>query len=142
MRAVGEPRPEALERALASEYATLYAQRDLDQAPLLRRVVEQHGVAALPEAMRAASGGGSMAAFVVEWVLGVQPGSEPGYSAVLWELAREASCCGQAPTCELFLALALHDHDTQWVLQPAQHPSCPTGSVWPGATAPPPVASR
>jgi hypothetical protein len=140
VRALGEHRPEALERAVAGEYATFHVLGELTQTPLLRRVVEQHGVAALPEALRAASRG-SPSEFVTTWLLAAQPGSEPGCSAITWELAREANRCGQAPTCALFLALGLHDHGTQWAGQPAQAFSCPTGVVWPGATAPRPAAS-
>lgn len=106
--AVGDDlRATRLQRALADEFVLWYTgERDASAAPLLGRIIERHGVGALPEAMRMAAGDPSLDVFLSEW-LGVSPDEDDPekmatfFQAVL-DVEREAILAGSRETYRLF----------------------------------------
>ena len=71
---------------IADEYAFFYSRGALDQTPLLKAIVDRHGVEALPDAIRSLRNASSASQFMARWL---DPQESDAYSALL-QAAREA----------------------------------------------------
>ena len=101
------------QRAVLGEYVDYYVRQDLAQTPLLRPVVEKHGVSALPEVLRSIKDQGSVFDFIDRWLFDQPPQEHGPYFEVLWHIRRQVrDCMVQEATCQLFRAL---DRDYRWM---------------------------
>ena len=110
------PSPRALhllQNAILVEYATLYAHQDATQAPILRRIVERHGVDALPEVLRSLQGPVVVSRFVARW-LSLSPSQSDIYFGTLTDIAREATTAGQEETVSL-VNLLFFENVERWL---------------------------
>ena len=110
------PAPKALhllQRAILVEYATLYAHQDATQAPILRRIVERHGVGVLPDVLADLEGPVPTSRFVARW-LSTSPSEEDAYFDNLADITREAALAEQDEAA-YFVNLLLYENAAPWV---------------------------
>jgi hypothetical protein len=94
-----------LEAAVAGEYATIYSQGDLAQAPVLRRILARHGPDALPGVLRDVAAGGSNAEFAGRWLSVSPSGRSELFLGALADIEREGTWLHQGNTVRLAMAL-------------------------------------
>lgn len=94
-----------LQAAIASEYATVYSQGDVAQAPVLRRIVERHGRDALPAVLGDVASGSSSAEFADRWLSMSRSDTDEVFLGLLSEIEREAAWLRQGNTLQLVMAL-------------------------------------
>ena len=113
-----------LQRAILAEYAALVGHEETMQAPLLRRVVERHGMEALPELLDRPDEMGSLSQFMAQW-LDLTPSDRPvAYFETILNVEREAILAGQKDTF-----LLLQRDDGQWMaLQAASYDQIRSGA--------------
>jgi len=115
LRAI-DPTPGALhplQRAILVEYATLYANQDAAQAPMLRRIIARQGSGALPEVLHSLKDPVSMSRFVARW-LSISPSTEDVYFETLSDVMREAVSAGREETV-LLVNLLLYENADRWM---------------------------
>jgi hypothetical protein len=102
-----------LQAALADEYAAWQATGDTAQAPIVGRLVDEHGPAALPEILRSLGGSSTLNSLITEW-LSLSATRQPvPYFETLLNIEREAMRSGRRET---FLLLQ-DDTKGWWVLE-------------------------
>jgi hypothetical protein len=84
-----------LQRALVDEYAVLYSQGDVDQAPILGQVIQQHDLDLLPEMLASLREPVNASAFFERW-LSVSPTSDELYLDTLVGIGGKAFVGGRA----------------------------------------------
>jgi len=97
-----------LQKAILDEYAASYSQRTLAQAPILRRVVERHGIDALPALIRSLKEMSSTSQFLAQWLFLSDPGAD--YFETVLNLGCEAIRAGRRDTFLLF-----QDYEPRWM---------------------------
>jgi hypothetical protein len=114
-----------LQRAILAEYAALVGHEKAMQAPLLRRVVERHGMEVLPELLSRPDEMGSLSQFMAQW-LDLTPSDRPvDYFETILNIEREAILAGQKDTF-----LLLQRDDRQWTaLQAASYDQIRSGAL-------------
>jgi hypothetical protein len=101
-RASASSEPNALQRAIAAEYAAWYVSQDTAQAPLLGRAIDQRGVGVLPSLFLSLRGTHITTLFLVQW-LSLGPAADQAvYFETLLNLEREAMLVGRKDTFMLF----------------------------------------
>lgn len=91
-----------LQRAIADEYAAWYGSQDMAQAPLLGRVVERHGMEALPEVFFSLKGARIYTLFMMRWIGLSEWMGEEAFFELLLTIEREAILAGRKETFLLF----------------------------------------
>jgi hypothetical protein len=87
-----------LQEALLVEYASWHVSQDPSQAPILGRIIERHGVEALPEVLRSVRETRTLTALMARWLsLDVGDGQSKYFEALL-NIEREALLVGRRET--------------------------------------------
>jgi hypothetical protein len=97
------------QKAVLAEYARFYTDGNLDNAPILRRVVDRQGVDVLPEVLRSLSNARTLSDLVAQWLS--LPASTPdAYYAILLDIARDPA----TRACQETFDLLLRQEDEGW----------------------------
>jgi hypothetical protein len=100
---------DALQRALAAEYAAWAGGALAWRAPLLGRAIEQHGTEALPRVFRSLQAGPALDVFLAEWLDVSAEKDLVAYIVALVQIETEARHAGQRETF-----LLLQDRAAWW----------------------------
>ncbi|MBN1584587.1 MAG: hypothetical protein JXA89_28025 [Anaerolineae bacterium] len=91
-----------LQRSIADEYAAWYGNQDITQAPLLRRIVDRHGMEELPRMFFSLKGTRLYSLFLIQWLgLSTRIGETAFFESLL-NIEREAILTGRKETFLLF----------------------------------------
>jgi hypothetical protein len=110
------PAPQSLhplQKAVLVEYAALQVNQDTTQPPILRRIIERHGIDVLPEVLRSLQSPVSTSRFMALW-LSISPSKGDIYFTTLADIAREAVSAGRQETAFLVDLLILENAD-RWM---------------------------
>jgi hypothetical protein len=102
----------ALQRAMVAEYATWYASGDTTQAPILGRIIDQHGAGALTRVFLSLRRSHLLSLFLVRW-LSLHP-RDLGFFEALLNIECDAIATGQKET---FLLL----QSQSWIEEQARY---------------------
>jgi hypothetical protein len=97
-----------LQRAIADEYAAWYGSQDITQAPIVRRIVERHGMEVLPNMFFSLKGTSLYSLFMMRWLSLTESRGEIAFFETLLNIEREAILTGRKDT---FLLL----QSDQWI---------------------------
>jgi hypothetical protein len=93
--------PDQFQMAILDEYAILSGRKDVDQAPILRRVVARHGVGVLPEVLYSMQHVRSTPEFVARWLAPFPSDRDIAYPKLLLDITMEAAYAGRMDTFAL-----------------------------------------
>jgi hypothetical protein len=118
MRSTADRSLNQLQKAILDEYAILYSRAEVSQAPILRRVIERHGIESPRAVLRWLSRTQSLSTFITQW-LPPLPSKENDYLRALMDIQGEAARAGRKDTAQLIIALLCLDydrwHEYEWV---------------------------
>jgi hypothetical protein len=86
------------QEAVLQEYASWYSSQDPSQAPILGRIIERHGIEALPEVLRSVGTSRTLTALMARWLSLAASDSQLAYFQTLLNIEREALIAGRWET--------------------------------------------
>jgi hypothetical protein len=98
------------QKAILAEYARLHTDASLESAPILRRIVDRHGIGVLPQVLRSLPEARALSDLLPRW-LALSAGMPDTYYAVLFDLARDPA----TRACKETFDLLLREDDAQWI---------------------------
>jgi hypothetical protein len=98
------------QRAILAEYARFYTDESLDNAPILRRIVDRQGIDLLPRMLRSLPEVRALSDLLSHW-LSLPTGTSDIYYAVLLDIARDPA----TRTCQETFDLLLRQEDAGWM---------------------------
>jgi hypothetical protein len=87
-----------LQEAVLHEYAAWYSSQDASQAPILGRIIERHGIEALPEVLRSARELRTLTALMARWLSLAASDRQLEYFQTVLNIEREALLVGRRET--------------------------------------------
>jgi hypothetical protein len=87
-----------LQEALLDEYASWYSSQDPSQAPILGRIIERHGIEALPEVLGSVREARTLTALMGRWLSLAVSDEQLEYFQALLNIEREALLVGRKET--------------------------------------------
>jgi hypothetical protein len=98
------------QKAILAEYARFHTDGSLDNAPILRRIVDRQGIDVLPQVLRSLPDTWALSGFLPRWL--ALSTDDPGtYYAVLLDIARDPA----TRTCKETFDLLLRQEDAGWM---------------------------
>jgi len=98
------------QKAILAEYARFYTDGNLDNAPILRRVVDRQGVDVLPEVLRSLPEACALSDLLSRW-LSLSAGTSDTYYTILLDIARDPA----TRTCQETFDLLLRQENAEWM---------------------------